>query len=166
MFYCKWVLWDAGAPQAIISDRGAVFTSKFWSSLCYFLRIKRKLSTAFHLQTDRQTEHQNQTLEQYLRAYVAYQQDDWGTWLPMAKFTYNNSFHPTLGCSPFYALQGADLAIQQWLIKEMDANIPAAKEWAEAIATMRADVEVQWVHTWCTQAIYMNWKTKPQVFNM
>ena len=84
----------------------------------------------------------------------------------MAEFTYNNSFHPTLGCSPFYALQGADLVIQQWLIKEMDANIPAAKEWAEAMATMRADVEVQWVHTQCTQAIYVNWKTKPQVFNI
>ena len=105
---------------------------------------------AFHLQTDRQTERQNQTLEQYLRAYVVYQQDDWGTWLPMAKFTYNNSFHPTLGCSPFYALQGADLVIQQWLVKEMDANIPAAKEWAEAMATMRANVKVQWVHAWCT----------------
>ena len=84
----------------------------------------------------------------------------------MAKFTYNNSFHPTLGSSPFYVLQGADLAIQQWLIKEMDANIPATKEWAEAMATMRADVKVQWVHTWCTQAIYTNWKMKPQVFNI
>ena len=121
---------------------------------------------AFHPQTDGQTECQNQTLEQYLRAYVAYQQDNWGTWLPMAKFAYNNSFHPTLGYSPFYALQGADLAIQQWLVKEMDANIPATKEWAEAMATMRADVEVQWVHARCTQAIYVNWKMKPQVFNV
>ena len=119
----------------------------------------------FHPQTDGQTECQNQTLEKYLRAYVVYQQDDWGTWLPTAKFTYNNSFHPTLGCLPFYALQGADLVIQQWLVKEMDANIPAAKEQAEAMATMRADVEVQWVHARCTQAIYANWKTKPQVFN-
>ena len=120
----------------------------------------------FHLQTDRQTEHQNQTLEQYLRAYVVYQQDDLGTWLPIAKFTYNNSFYPTLGCSPFYALQGADLMIQQWLVKEMDANIPATKEQAEAMVTMRADVKVQWVCTWRTQAIYVNWKTKPQVFNV
>ena len=120
----------------------------------------------FHPQTDGQTECQNQTLEQYLRAYVVYQQDDWGTWLPMAKFAYNNSFHSTLGCSPFYALQGADLVIQQWLIKEMDANIPAAKEWAEAMATMRANVEVQWVRAQRTQAIYANWKTKPQVFNI
>ena len=113
LFYHKWVLQGAGTPQAIISDCGVVFTSKFWSSLYYFLRIKRKLSMAFHLQTDGQMECQNQTLEQYLKAYVVYQQDDWGTWLPMVKFTYNNSFHPALGCSPFYTLQGADLVIQQ-----------------------------------------------------
>ena len=105
---------------------------------------------AFHPQTDRQMERQNQTLKQYLRAYVVYQQDNWGTWLPIAKFAYNNSFHPALGYSPFYALQGTDLVIQQWLVKEMDANIPAAKEQAEAMATMRADVKVQWVHTGCT----------------
>ena len=48
----------------------------------------------------------------------------------------------------------------------MDANIPAAKEWAEAMVTMCADVKVQWVHMWCTQAIYTNWKTKTQVFNI
>ena len=67
----------------------------------------------FHLQTDRQMEHQNQTLEQYLKAYMVYQQDDWDTWLPIAKFAYNNSFHPALGYSPFYTLQGTDLVIQQ-----------------------------------------------------
>ena len=48
----------------------------------------------------------------------------------------------------------------------MDANIPAAKELAEAMATMRVDLKMQWVHTWCTQTIYTNWKTKPQVFNV
>ena len=48
----------------------------------------------------------------------------------------------------------------------MDANIPATKEQAEAMVTMRADVEVQWVRTQHTQAIYVNWKMKPQVFNV
>ena len=43
---------------------------------------------------------------------MTYQQDDWGTWLPIAEFTYNNSFHPTLGYSPFYTFQGMDLVIQ------------------------------------------------------
>ena len=55
-----------GLPDSIISDRGAIFTSKFWSSLCYFLGIKRRLSTAFYTQTDGQTERQNSTIEEYL----------------------------------------------------------------------------------------------------
>ncbi len=54
-----------GLPNSIVSDRGSVFTSKFWSSLCYFLGIKQKLSTAFHLQTDGQTKRQNSAIEAY-----------------------------------------------------------------------------------------------------
>ncbi len=59
-----------GVPKSIVTDRGWLFTSKFWSSLCYFLGIKKKLSTAFHPQTDGQTERQNSTMEAYLRAFV------------------------------------------------------------------------------------------------
>ena len=55
-----------GLPDSIVTDRGSLFTSKFWSSLCYFLGIKQKLSTAFHPQTDGQTERQNSTMEAYL----------------------------------------------------------------------------------------------------
>ena len=65
-----------GLSDSIVSDRGSVFTSKFWSSLCYFLGIKRRLSTAFHPQTDGQTEKQNSTMEAYSRAFVNYDQDD------------------------------------------------------------------------------------------
>ena len=67
---------DQGLPANIISDRGSVFTSKFWSALCYHLRIRRGLSTAFYPQTDGQTERQNQVIETWLRAYVYYIQDD------------------------------------------------------------------------------------------
>ena len=63
-------------PDSIISDRGAIFTSKFWSSLFYFLGIKRRLSTAFHPQTNRQTEQQNSTMEAYFRAFVNWDQND------------------------------------------------------------------------------------------
>lgn len=61
-----------GLPDSIISDRGSVLTSKFWSSLCYFLGIKRRLSTAFHPQTDGQTERQNSTMDAYLRVFLNY----------------------------------------------------------------------------------------------
>ena len=100
------VVKDFGLPSGIVSDRGSVFTSKFWSTLCWVLKIKRKLSTAFHPQTDGQTERQNQTLEQYLRQFCTYHQDDWASLLPQAEFAYNNSDHASLGCSPFFALYG------------------------------------------------------------
>ena len=61
-----------GLSDSIVSDRGSVFTSKFWSSLCYFLGIKRRLSIAFHPQTDGQTERQISTIEAYLQAFVNY----------------------------------------------------------------------------------------------
>ena len=49
--------------DSIVSDRGSIFTSKFWFSLCYFLDIKQRLSTAFHSKTDDQSERQNSTME-------------------------------------------------------------------------------------------------------
>ncbi len=65
-----------GLPESIMTDRGSLFTSKFWSSLCYFLEIKKKLFTTFHPQTDGQTKRQNSTMEAYLRAFVNWEQDD------------------------------------------------------------------------------------------
>ena len=90
-----------GLPDSIVSDRGSVFTSKFWSSLCYFLSIKRRLSTAFHPQTDGQTERQNSTIKAYLRAFVNYEKDNWTRLLPMAEFAYNNAKHASTGYTPF-----------------------------------------------------------------
>ena len=58
-----------GASEGIVSDRGSVFTSEYWSEICFHLKTKRRLSTAFHPQTDGQTERQTKTLEQYLRVY-------------------------------------------------------------------------------------------------
>ena len=62
-----------GLPNSIIFDRSSLFTFKFWSSLCYFLGIKQKLSTAFYSQTDGQTKQQNSTIEAYLRAFVNFE---------------------------------------------------------------------------------------------
>ena len=90
-----------GLPDSIVTDRGSLFTSKFWSSLCYFLGIKRRLSTAFHPQTDGQTERQNSTMEAYLRAFVNFEQNDWARLLPMAEFAYNNAKNASTGYTPF-----------------------------------------------------------------
>ncbi len=90
-----------GLPNSIVSDCGSVFTSKFWTSFCYFLGIKRKLSTTFHPQTDGQTERQNSTMEAYLRAFVNFKQNDWARLLPMAEFAYNNAKNASTGHMPF-----------------------------------------------------------------
>ena len=95
------VIWHHGLPNSIVTDRSSLFTSKFWSSLYYFLGVKRRLSTAFHPQTDGQTERQNSTMEAYLRAFVNFEQNDWARLLPMAEFAYNNAKNASTGHTPF-----------------------------------------------------------------
>ena len=95
-----------GLPDKIISDHGLQFASEFWQQLCERLKIQPRLSTAFHPETDGQTERMNATMEQYLRAYVAHQQDDWSKWLPLAEFALNNQQSETTQCIPFYANYG------------------------------------------------------------
>ena len=89
-----------GILDSIISDWGAIFMSKFWSSLCYFLGIKRRLPIAFHFQTDGQTERQNSIMEAYLWAFVNFKQNNWARLLPMAKFAYNNAKNASTGHTP------------------------------------------------------------------
>ena len=67
------VVWHHGLPDSIMSDKGSLFTLKFWSSLCYFLGIKQKLPTAFHPQIDGQIKWQNSTIEAYLQAFVNFE---------------------------------------------------------------------------------------------
>ena len=90
-----------GLPDSIVSGHGSVFTSKFWSSLCYFLSIKWRLSTAFYPQTNGQTEWQNSTVGAYLRVFINYEQNNWARLLPMAEFAYNNTKYASMGYTPF-----------------------------------------------------------------
>ena len=93
-------------PSCIISDRDPVFTSKFWAELMARLDIWLRKSTAFQPQTDGQTERVNQSLEQYLRQYCNYEQDNWYDLLPLAEFAYNNSATTATQMSPYYANYG------------------------------------------------------------
>jgi hypothetical protein len=104
--FLRTVVSQHGLPEEIISDRDKLFISKFWQTLTTQLGTKSKLSTAFHPQTDGQTERTNQTLEQYLRCYVNYRQDNWVGLLPMAQFAYNSASTETTKVSPFFANYG------------------------------------------------------------
>jgi len=87
----------------MISDRGTLFTLDLWKETTGKSGIVRRLSTAFHPQTDAQTERTNAVLEQYLQAYINYQQDDWCGYLPLEEFAYNNGYQETIKIRPFFA---------------------------------------------------------------
>ena len=90
-----------GLPDSIVTNRRLLFTSKFWSLVCYFQDIKQRLSTAINPQTDGQTERQNSTIEAYLRAFVNFEQNDWARLLSIAGFAYNNAKHASTSFTPF-----------------------------------------------------------------
>jgi len=95
-----------GFPEDVVSDRDTTFTGSFFTDLYNYLGIKRSMSTAYHTQTDGQTERINQIIESYLRSYCNYEQNDWASMLAMAEYAYNNSKHSVTKISPFYANYG------------------------------------------------------------
>jgi hypothetical protein len=130
-----------GLPDDIVSDRGPQFASRFWARLFALLGTKIKLSTAFHPQTDGQTERVNQILEQYLRCTINYHQNNWVSLLPLAEFAYNNARHASTGQSPFFANTGYHprfgiLPVQQ-------PTVPAAEDHARAIQQLQAELKLQ-----------------------
>jgi transposase InsO family protein len=104
--YVKNVFRLHGLPKDIVSDHGQQFTSRFMKRLLELCDIKSNLSTAYHPQSDGQTERTNQTLEQYLHIYGDYQQDDWVELLPFAEFVYNNTESTSTKLTPFFACHG------------------------------------------------------------
>ena len=102
----KEIIANHGIPQSIISNRDKLFTSKFWNTWTQQLGTKVKLLTAYHPRTDGQTKQTNQTLEQYLRQYINFKQNNWIDLLPLAQFVYNNNQHSTTKILPFYANYG------------------------------------------------------------
>ena len=95
-------------PESIISDRGVQFAAGMIRELNNLLGIQTELSTAYHPQTDGQTERINQELEQYLRVFIDHRQEQWPDWLGTVEFVYNNKIHTATKISPFKANYGQD----------------------------------------------------------
>jgi hypothetical protein len=97
---------EEGLPTKVISDWGPQFVSGFMKELYSLLGIQGNPSTAYHPQTDGQTERTNREVKKYLRMFVNHQQDDWVDWLPLAEFAYNNTVHEATGQTPFFLNRG------------------------------------------------------------
>jgi transposase InsO family protein len=93
-------------PKTIISDHGAQFIARFWEQLQYALGTKLIQSSAYHPQTDGQTEMINQILEDMLRACVLQYDKNWDKCLSLAEFSYNNIYQTSLKMASFEALYG------------------------------------------------------------
>src|SRR5882672_1123594 len=99
-------------PSHVTSDHGSKFVLHFFRSLGTVLDMCMHFTSGFHPEGDGKMEHVNQTLEQYLRVYCNYQQDNWYDLLPLAEFVYNNAPSETTGVSPFYTNKGYHPAVE------------------------------------------------------
>ena len=104
--YINCILCLHGVPKTIISDRGTQFVAHFWEQLHASLGTHLIRSSAYHPQTDGQTERINQILEDMLRACVLAYPQKWDQCLPLAEFSYNNSYQESIKMAPFEALYG------------------------------------------------------------
>jgi len=125
-----------GLPSDIVSDRDSRFTSETWKEFLKLSGIRPWMSTAFHPQTDSQTERLYQTIEAYMRSFVCHEQDDWVSLLPIAKFAYNNSVTSSTGMYLFYDNYG----FHRTATNPVAANIfnPASKVYAHWMHTVHA----------------------------
>ena len=136
-----------GLPIKIISDQGPQFVSKFMKELNRILGIQTSSSTAYHPQTDGQTERENQEVEQYLRLFVNYRQDDWAEWLALAEFCLNNRIQASTRQTPFMLNSGRNPRMGTEPLREtsMDSvdsfvkNLQKSRQEAEAALTRAAD---------------------------
>ena len=129
-----------GLPESVVLDRGPQFTAELMKELNRMLGIETRLSTTFHPQTDRQTEWMNQELEQYLRFFVDYRQNDWPEWLASAEFVVNNKVHTAMKISPFIANYGRELRMGGNIRKR--GKIEKAIEFVERMKKMHEEAEV------------------------
>ena len=100
--YRDYVWSKHGLPRKVISNRGPQFVAQFMLDLHKLIGIQANPSTAYHPQTDGQTERMNQEIEQYLRLFINHRQNDWQNWLTCTEFSYKDKVHTSTGFSPFF----------------------------------------------------------------
>ncbi|GJS16837.1 putative reverse transcriptase domain-containing protein [Tanacetum coccineum] len=137
--YLKEVVTRHGIPVSIIYDRGPRFASHFWRSLQNTLGTSLAMSTAYHLETDEQSKRTIQTLEDMLRACVIDFGKGWVNYLPLVKYSYNNSYHASIKIAPFEALYGRKCRSPVcWAeVGEIKHRIQAARDHQKSYADLK-----------------------------
>jgi len=132
-----------GLPRRIVSDRDAKFTSRFWTAFFEAVGTSLNLSTAYHPETDGQTERVNQVIEDILRS-CGKEPQKWMSYLHLVEFAYNASYHRSIGMSPFKALYGQDcltpLAWSDPLIR-VEVSKQMLDEMDHQMQTIRKDIK-------------------------
>ncbi len=129
-----------GMPSHVTSNRGSEFVSHFFQSLSKLLWMELHFTSGYHLEGDGQMECLNQVLEQYLRAYMNYQQDDWSSLLPLAEFAYNNATNTTTGVSLFFTNKGYHPSI----VVELDVQVSSTGAQRFILDLDDLHVELKW----------------------
>ena len=132
-----------GIPQVIISDRDPRFVRKFWDELFSLLGMDLRFSTAFHPQTDGQSEVAIRVLENFLWLYVEHRPCTWVDQLPLAEFAANNAINVSTGYSPFYLNQGSHPLVPNTLLAKGEPKLSneAIKEGLEWMKTALVDAK-------------------------
>ncbi len=134
--------------KEIVSDRDLIFTSSYWLKVCYQVKIKRRLSTAFHPQMNEQIKHQNQTLKHYLQCYCNEDQSNWVKLLSLAEFAYINTKQSTLECSFFYTMTEYNSFIHYNIENNIwEEEVPTAKNRVKQLHKAHEKLLKQWEST-------------------
>ena len=127
----EWIFPFYGIPRRIISDRDPRFTAQFIKGVCILLNIDQNISTAYHPQTDGQSEQANQRVEQYLHIYGNSEQNDWVSLLPLAQYTHNTWVNESTGQTPFDLLIRHTPTIRAETLNITIPEVARRKEWLE-----------------------------------
>lgn len=130
-YFMQCVVKHHGIPRELVTDRDRRFLSRFWEEVCRLLGVKQLLSTAFHPETDGQTERANRVLEELLRHYVSTDQKDWDRLLPVAEFAVNNAWHESVQNTPFFLNYGQHPLTP--VTVDTDRRVPAADNFTTGI---------------------------------
>ncbi len=158
-----------GTPHGVVSDRDSRLTSEFWKAVCEVKMLKRRMSTAFHPQTDGQSEALNRIVEDYLRAYSADEPAAWVNLLPLAQYAYNNSRNHTTGKSPNWFMHGFDCEIRFHIADNMargGIKAPAALDRVQKLHDLRIELRDKIAKAQERMAKYYNQRHVPKQFHV